>query len=151
MASRRKPALKQQSLSFELIDPPATGEIPEWVTGSVVDRTGRYAYLHLIRGMGDPERGDIRKLPTELRDRGAEWLRKLLKSSAESWQEPILLLLADNVPRTFNRIGVELLDKTADVLFESPPDEALWMLVAERRVEHTISTPTLFRVVTTKS
>lgn len=150
MVSRRKPAAPAQLSFFELITPPADSVIPEWVTGARVDRSGMSAYLHLTRSPEDPERGDIRLLPTELRDRGAEWLKGLMKSGAADWHAPILALLADNVARTFNRIGVELLDKTADVLFETPPDEALWALVGLGQVEHTMNTPVFFRLVASK-
>lgn len=146
--TRRKPTAPAQLSFFTLIEaPPADAPIPEWVTGAVVDRAGMDVYLHLIRSPEDPERADIRLLPAELRDRGAEWLKSLMTSGAADWHAPILALLADHVPRTFNRIGVELLDKTADILLETPPDEALWALVAAREVEHTMSTPVFFRLV----
>lgn len=133
---------------FTLLVAPAVDTVaPAWVTGAVVDRSGVGTYMHLVRSPEDPERADIRKLPPELRDRGAEWLKSLMKSTAASWEEPILLLLNDGVARTFNGIGVALLDKTADVLFESPPDAALWALVASGKVEHTMSVPVFFRAM----
>ena len=145
--TRRKAAAPAQLSMFALLEAPAVNTaIPEWVTGAVVDRSGLAAYRHLIRSPEDPERGDIRKLPAELRDRKALWQRTLNKSTVESWMEPILVLLSDGLARTFNRIGVELLDKTADVLFESPPEAALWRLVTEKRVEHTMAAPVFFRL-----
>jgi hypothetical protein len=52
----------------------------------------------------------------------------------------------DGVPRTFNAIGVELLDHTADTLAGSPYDLALWRLVDERQLEQTLDAPVLFRL-----
>jgi hypothetical protein len=115
------------------------------VTGEVVDRSGIAKYTHIIRAPDDPERSDIRALPEALRDRTARWRRELKSSRVDAWRWAIWQLLSDGQPRTFNRIGVELLDKTADVLLELPPDRALWSLVADKRVEHTTSAPILFR------
>lgn len=140
--------MEQLALSFT---PPsqaaaAEPEEPEWVTGNYADRSGIARYLHLERAPGDPERGDIRKLPEHLRDRAAVWRRSMAKATVASFKEPMLALLADGVARTFHRIAVELFDKEANVLFEMPPDLALWELVAEERVEHTLARPILFRV-----
>jgi hypothetical protein len=118
----------------------------EWVTGATIDRSGAAVYTHLIRAEDDPERTDIRALPEALRDRAAEWRRALKKTSVDTWKWAIWRLLSDGQPRTFNRIGVELLDKTADVLLDLPPDRALWALVAEQKIEHTTHAPILFRV-----
>lgn len=140
---------KRSSGQLGLFSPPAPEplDVPavEWVTGATVDRSGMAAYAHLVRAKGDPERGDIRTLPEHLRDRAAAWRRTLAKSTVDEWKDPILAVLADGEPRTFNRIGVEVLDKTADVLFDMPPDHALWALVQERRIEHTLAAPILFR------
>lgn len=118
---------------------------PEWVTGASVDREGLAAFTILIRSPDDPERGDIRKMPEHLRDRKAEWLRKMKKMPVDVAAEMIFDLLGDGYPRTFNRISVELWDKTADVLFEQPPFHAIWKLVADKRIEHTMRSPVLFR------
>ncbi len=127
-------------------DPPTEPPPIEWVTGPTVRRDGLAHYLHLVRSPDDPERVDIRTLPEALRDRVAAWRRSLAKATPESFEEPILALLADGVPRTFNRIAVELLDKTADVLLDTPPDRALWSLVFASKVEHSIAVPVLFRI-----
>lgn len=103
------------------------------------------AYTHLVRAPDDPERVDIRTLPEAIRDRKAAWRLSLAKQPASAFRDPILALLGDGVVRTFNRIGVELLDKTADVLFGLPPDHALWELVSEGLVEHTMTVPVFFR------
>jgi hypothetical protein len=111
----------------------------------LVDRRGMARFTHIIRAPDDPERSDIRKLPEALRDREATWRRRLKTSSVKDWKSAIWTLLSDGQPRTFNRIGVELVDKTADLLIDLPPDRALWALVAEGRVEHTMGAPILFR------
>ncbi len=119
-----------------------------WVWGETsasLDRTGVARYTHIVRAADDPERTDIRALPEHLRDREAKW-RKGIKETPPAVYKPLILaLLADGLPRTFNRIGVELLDKTADNLLDLPPDKALWELVHEGRVEHTTKSPILFR------
>jgi hypothetical protein len=128
--------------------PVSVGGSPDsrWVTGpNTADRSGLAGFTHIIRSPDDPERTDIRKLPEALRDRAAEWRRRLKKSSVGDWKRAIWTLLSDGAPRTFNRIGVELADKTADLLLGLPPDRALWALVAEGRVEHTMVAPILFR------
>jgi hypothetical protein len=119
--------------------------LPEWTTGGGVDRADAACYIHLIRRPDDPERGDIRKLPEALRDRSAAWRRAFQKAAPETYEPVIESLLGDHVARTFNRICVELFDKTADVMFDLAPDHALWNLVRARRVEHTMHAPILFR------
>lgn len=117
----------------------------EWVTGRAVARDGLDAYIVLIRADDDPARGDIRSLPEALRDRQAKWLRKMKKMPIEEAKAMILDLLGDGKARTFNAISVELWDKTADVLFEEVPFHALWQLVEEESIEHTMSAPIRFR------
>lgn len=116
-------------------------EQPEWVTGNAVDRSGLAQYTHLIRSPDDPERS-----PREAR-KGKEtaWLRLTAKATRGAWKTSIAALLADGVPRTFNRIAVELSDMTADVVFGKAPDQALWELVHEGAIEHTTKAPILFR------
>lgn len=69
----------------------------------------------------------------------------MASSTRPRWRERIQKHLADGEPRTFNRICVELGDVTADVAFEKAPDHALWELVAQGAVEHTMTAPILFR------
>jgi hypothetical protein len=113
----------------------------DWISGYQVDREGVFAYVHLVRAPDDPERPP--------RPAGGQADRRphltLDKSKPEDWREPLRALLADGQARTFNRIGVELLDLTADVLFESPVDRALWELVFDGEVEQTMKAPILFR------
>jgi len=116
-----------------------------WVTGSEVLRGGLAKFTHVIRGPDDPERTDIRKLPEAERDRLALWRHGLKRRPFVELRAPILDHLRDGVARTFNRVGVELFDKTADLLLDLPPDAALWSLVGDGLVEHTLAAPVLFR------
>lgn len=113
--------------------------IDEWTSGPV-DRSGMAKYVHLIRAEDDPERA-----PRDGSDRVAAWRRKLMKQPVEELTAEIGKHLADGAPRTFNRIAVEMLDKTADTVFETPFDDALWLLVARGAVEHTLLAPVRFR------
>lgn len=117
-----------------------------WVTGEVVERKGIAAYLHLVRADDDPERAPRPKTGTrahKTRDRQPHITFD--KQSPEHWAAVILKYLQDGKPRTFNRIGVELWDKTADVLSDNV-NAGLWQLVADRKIEHTLEVPVLFRV-----
>ena len=140
MASCAQP----EQLSFAaMVPPPATPAAPrEFVRGVAVDRSDMAGYLHLIRGEGDPERSP-RPIGGRL-DRAPH--RTLEEVSVEKCCEDIIGLLADGQPRTFNAIGVELLDHTADTLFRSPYDQALWQLVEREAIEHTLDIPILFRI-----
>jgi hypothetical protein len=115
----------------------------EFARGVFVDRSGIAAYVHLIRGPRDPERSE--------RPEGGRLDRAPHLTLAEipvaTCVDQILALLGDGKPRTFNAIGVELLDHTADTLFGSPYDDALWLLVADGRLEHTLDAPIHFRRV----
>jgi hypothetical protein len=117
------------------------------VRGVAVDRAGIAAYVHLIRGPQDPERS---ARPKGGRADRAPHLT-LAEVALETCREQILGLLSDGEPRTFNCIGVTLLDHTADTLFESPYDDALWQLVSEGRLEHTLEAPVFFRVCATSA
>jgi hypothetical protein len=116
-----------------------------WVTGRAVNRTGLAAFTSLIRAPDDPDRVDIRTLPEAQRDRLALWRRGLARQHPAAFRRPILDLLAAGPPRTFNAVGVLLVDKTADMLFRLPPETALWELVHAELVEHTLDAPILFR------
>lgn len=119
-----------------------------WVTGDVVDRSGLASYLHLVRAPDDPERSSREARQAKHGKAGAalQW-RDLKKASPDSWRARILEHLADGVPRTFNRITVELVDQTADVATTGPADPAIWSLVTDGLVEHTLTTPVYFRLV----
>lgn len=109
-----------------------------------MDRAGAARYVHLIRAPSDPARSPRPGFASG-RDQNDEW-RAIAKLPISRVKRAILHLLKDAVPRTFNRICVELWDKTADVLFETAPDAALWELVSEGELEHTLRAPILFRV-----
>ena len=135
-------ALPQQ-LSLAGFEPAAAAATPrEYVRGVPVDRSGIAQYVHLIRATGDPERTPR---PLGGREDRAPHLT-LAEVPIPTCETRILGLLSDGVPRSFNRIGVELLDHTADTLLNSPYDRALWNLVERAELEHTMDAPILFRV-----
>jgi hypothetical protein len=113
-----------------------------FVRGFRVDRSGAAQYTHLIRGANDPERSPR---PVGGREDRAPHLT-LATVEISVCRDQILTLLSDGSARTFNAIGVELLDHTADTLFGSPYDTALWQLVDEDQLEHTLEAAILFRV-----
>jgi len=112
-----------------------------WVTGNYADRSGAAKYLHLVRAPGDPERRPRPK--GGVADRAPH--RTLGRTSSARWEPVLLEALADGTPRTFNRLGVELFDLTADVIAGTSVDRALWGLVTRGLVEHTMELPILFR------
>ena len=113
-----------------------------YVRGVNLDRSGITAYLHLIRSAQDPERsprpegGRLDRAPH----------RTLTRTAVDHWAARICERMADGVARTFNRIGVELLDQSSDMLLDSPVDQALWQLVDQGTLEHTMEAPILFRL-----
>lgn len=109
-----------------------------WISGHSRPR-GAMAYTHLIRSPSDPLRSPRHfTKATRLR-----W-----KDPISRWSDAILGLLANQEPRTFNAIVVELADVTADMAFLEAPDHALWGLVSTGKVEHTPQAPVLFRLAT---
>lgn len=112
-----------------------------WVTGLSVRRDDRAIYTHLIRSPSDPERSPRPK--GGHKDRAPH--RTLAKRPAAEIEELLLSGLEDGEPRTFNRLGVEIFDLTADVLFTTPGNTILWQLVAQGKIEHTLEAPILFR------
>lgn len=89
---------------------------------------------------GDPERS-----PRDGSDMGALWRRAVKAQTVEQHKEVILAHLADGIERTFNRICVELYDKTAVAMLELPPEQAMWALTAEGLIEHTNEGPIRWR------
>ena len=114
------------------------------ITGMVPDLSGLNAFVVVIREAHDPERQ-----PDELKDKyGKGWLRwrrKLKEMELEDVAEWIMAHLSDGQSRTLNRIGVEMINKTADILCGTKFEEALWLLVKQKRVEYTQHAPILFR------
>jgi hypothetical protein len=114
----------------------------EWVTGDVIDRSGPAAYTHLIRAADDPEEG--------ARGKGKRdplgWKKTVKKGDLAEWRKRILDLLAKHGPSTYNALSVHATGLTADITFEELPDKALWSLVSDGLVEHTMASPILFRL-----
>ena len=132
-----------QQLELPGLTAPEPAEEPRvFVRGTAVDRTGIARYLHIVRGPGDPERSPR---PAGGLDDRAPHLT-LATATLQNCRTQILALLADGRGRTFNAIGVELLDHTADTLLDSPYDRALWQLVESDELEHTLDLPILFRL-----
>lgn len=121
-----------------LLETPESG----WVTGDVIDRRGAAAYLHLVHGRGDPEAP---------KDKGARdplaWKRDVNKGDLAEWRKKILELLAKNGPSTYNALSVHATGLASEVTFQELPDKALWSLVSDGLVEHTLVAPILFRLV----
>lgn len=112
----------------------------EWWT-KLPDRTGMNAYTVMVRGGNDPER---RKSGIESGDIAPHHTIK--KTKPEEWAPRILKLLSDGQPRTLNRIGVELIDKTADITAFTTFGAGLWLLVERGNVEYTPKAPVYFRI-----
>jgi hypothetical protein len=140
---RRLRALAQLDLFARPAEPRAPEPTPDFVRGIAVDRSEMGCYLHIIRGADDPERSPRPK--GGVRDK-APHLTLRRTTTVEGWKTQIERLLEDGRPRTFNAIGVELLDQTADTLLDSPVDHALWSLVDAGALEHTLTAPVYFRL-----
>lgn len=123
----------------------------EWRTGKwwdvhPLESPGRYT--HLIRSPEDPERISRKERQKRLGKRKAATAWKSLgKGETKGWKKLILALLKKKRKGiTFNAIVLELTDggMTADVAFMKDPDHALWSLVEEGKVRHTVAAPILF-------
>lgn len=114
----------------------------EWSSGCRPDLSGLARYVILVRAPEDPERRSRsarRGLETEV----VSVSRSL---SVDAWKERFRSRFADGRPRTFNAAMVEECDWTADCA----PDravEAMWQLVEEEVLEHTMRSPIRFRLV----
>jgi len=115
---------------------------PLWSTGRKPFKSGLEIYTHVIRAEDDPE-----EKPRGKDGRTTTSWKELKKIPVWKWTSLIASHLADEVPRTFNRICVELTGYTADVCFQENPDTALWQLVEEEVIEHSLEAPILFRIV----
>lgn len=109
---------------------------------------GMNAYVVLIRDKNDPER---EPRPGLLKDPGhaTRW-KQMDKSSPGEWRRVIVNLLADGIPRTFNRVMVELIGMTADTAAGKNPEKGLWLGVEHGDLEYTSEAPILFRAVRAK-
>lgn len=108
------------------------------------DRSGLAQYTVLIRAPGDPERRSRETRQAAMGHEGAavEW-RTWRKASAEEWRARIVAHLADGIPRTLNRIAVELVDATADVVGDTA-EAGLWLAVERGEVWWTSTAPIHF-------
>jgi len=118
---------------------------PRWMCGKL-KLSGAMRWVHIIRGPHDPERSARVKAGAPGSDTMSLWLKAMKKDDPGVWEPRILGLLSDGRPRTFNEIGVTLTDKSADVLYATPVDKALWSLVTDCAIEHTNEAPLYFRV-----
>ncbi|HEX5659934.1 MAG TPA: hypothetical protein VFX59_22215 [Polyangiales bacterium] len=111
---------------------------PQFYTG-LPERAGMATYVHIIRGDDDPERGP----------RNGQTLRwrRIADHPPAAWLDRIVQHLSDGVPRTFNRIMVELADFTADVAAGTHADKGLWLGVAQKRLALTLEAPILFTAI----
>lgn len=113
-----------------------------WVTGQLPDRSGIYVYTALIRAPDDPERkprplgGQLDRTPHHT------FARRLIPDI----KEEILAHMQDGCARTMNCIGVELWDKTADIMSQTNAERAIWQAVEEGTLEFTMEAPVLFRI-----
>jgi len=114
----------------------------EWDYGYKVPDERRKGYTHLIRARSDPDERVKRGKAAGYDPQG--W-RKLSKQPISRHEKRILKLLDDGKPRTFNRIGVEIWGRTADMLAATTINDALWNLVEKDQVEHDLVAPILFR------
>jgi hypothetical protein len=105
------------------------------------DLVGGLQFVACVWAPGDPDRS-----PRDGSDMGALWRKALKAQTVEEHEAVILAHLADGKPRSFNRICVELYDKTAVAMLDLPPDEALWSLTDKGLVEHTNVAPILWRL-----
>jgi hypothetical protein len=103
-------------------------DVWEYHTG-LPDRSGMARYTVLIRAPWDPPRRprEVRQAAMGHEAAAVEW-RTWRKASAEQWCERIVAHLADGEPRTLNRIAVELVDATADVV-GATAQAGLWLAV----------------------
>ena len=110
----------------------------------VPDLSGMNAYIAIIRGPDDPKRSPGPAEGAARRKDSAPHLT-LKKTSAEAWAKQIAGHMNDGVPRTLNRIGVEMIDKDSSIVFKSPFEDAVWLLVERGVLEYTNEAPVYFR------
>lgn len=137
-AAPAAPTRVQKSVPEVLLETPAG----DWVTGDVIDRRGAAAYAHLIRGKNDPKE----RLPQGQRD-PFYWKKSVQKGDLAEWRKKLLDLLATHGPSTYNALSVHATGLSAEITFQEMPDKALWSLVSDGLVEHTLKAPILFRLV----
>ena len=105
-----------------------------WST-AIPNREGLTQYTLLIRAPGDE--------CFEKRRRGAKvggqlaWRASMSPATVEDWSKRIRLVLADGIPRTFNRLVLEASEGkfTADIAAGKAPETALWLLLPKGELE----------------
>lgn len=115
---------------------------PVWLR-EVPDFSGANAFIALVRDPRDPVR---KPRPPTGTPRDTAPHRTIAKTPMDLWAHEIEEHLKDGIPRTMNRIAVEMLDKTADIVFQTPFERGLWYLVERERVEFTNDAPIYFRI-----
>lgn len=120
------------------IDRPATEPRELTFVPVVPDRSDMSRYVHLIRDKSDPERAQRGPIPTPF-----AW-RRINDAPPEQWADAIVAHLTDGMPRTFNRIALELTTMTADVAFDTTLDKGLWLAVGAGRLLLTLEAPIFF-------
>jgi len=116
----------------------------EWSTGQRLDTSGAAVYVIMIRAPGDPDRKPRSAGPGGRQaDRTPH--QTIKKRDVADIRSEISAHMADGKPRTFNAIGVELWDKTADIVGGTKAEDALWQLVEAGELEHTLKAPIRFR------
>lgn len=125
-----------------------------WLTGpwwTAQARTppfrGESFYSHLVWGPKDDSRLSRKERQEMYPDQGnaTAWRKAVKAATVEDWMIRIEKLLTETPkPRTFNQIILELTrhEYNAIVFYRSAADEALWRLVAQRRLAHTLVSPT---------
>lgn len=111
----------------------------EWWRG-LPCRDETACFTHLIWGPDDPERS-----PREARKGASLRWKTMNDATPAQWADAIVAHLEDGVPRTFNRLMVELFDVTSTVAFDENPDAGLWLAVEAGRLEYTPTAPVYFR------
>lgn len=129
------------------------GRMPgSWMTGFVPDLGQPQAELvHRTPHTGDPRTPPPAEVLRKIwpGQRGQVSWPDLRFATVESWKQKIARLLSDGVPRTFNRISMELAGVSSDEAAFTVADNALWELVERRQVEFSQEVPVQFRLTGT--
>lgn len=109
--------------------------------GERPDLSGTARYVICIRSPKDPKR--------KPRPKGGQ-ADRTPHNTIGTWDiddiaDTIMDLLGDGKARTLNAIGIELWDKTADILSETKVEEALWQLVEAEFLWFTPRAPVFFK------
>lgn len=121
----------------------------DWDTGGHLQRGYMSTFMHIVRSPLDPERLSRKKRQEMHENSVTKWCGDLKAGTKPQWKAKILEVLAGGELLTFNAIVLRAsgMEYTADVAHGKAPDSALWELVGERKIEHTMATPILFRII----